>query len=142
MEAELLPEIRKIYEYHDWANHQILDAARRLNISEQEAELGGSFKNFIGTLKHILLVEFLFISRWQELPLRQVLEWRTIDQIRDTWLSLETERNKFLSDLEYRTASKIRVGGDTSLPHLHAGCYSPLIFFRSLTIVRAASTPL
>jgi hypothetical protein len=44
--------------------------------------------------------------------------------------------------LECRTVSKIRVGGDTSLPYLRAGCFSPPIYFRSLTIVRAASTPL
>ncbi len=66
----MLPEIRRIYEYHDWANHQVLDAASGLTDSELEAEIGGSFPTFIDTLRHILMVEFLFILRWQELPPR------------------------------------------------------------------------
>ena len=44
--------------------------------------------------------------------------------------------------LARRAVSKIRVGGDTSLPRLRAGCFFPLSYFRSLAIVRAASTPL
>lgn len=95
----MLSEIRKIYQYHDWANHQVLDAASLLTISEQQAELGGSFLSFMETLRHILRVEFLFINRWQELSSGQLPEWSTIDQIRNSWLSLEGKRNKFLSDL-------------------------------------------
>ena len=102
----MLPEIRKIYTYHDWANHQVLNAANLLDVSEQEAESGGSFKNFMETLKHILFVEFLFISRWQELPPRQIPEWETLTQISDTWSALETERHRFLSDLKETMLSK------------------------------------
>lgn len=97
MEAELLAEIRRIYDYHDWANHQVLEAAAKLTFSEQELALGGSFTSVIETLRHILLVEFLFIYRWQDLPVHQIPEWRTLDQIRESWLSLETERNKYFS---------------------------------------------
>jgi hypothetical protein len=45
MEAELLAEIRKIYDYHDWANHQVLEAATKLTISEQESE-----SDFVGVM--------------------------------------------------------------------------------------------
>jgi len=106
MEAELLSEIRKIYDYHDWANHQVVEAAAKLTFSEQESELGGSFTSLIETLRHILLVEFLFIRRWQDLPVHQIPEWRTLDQIRDSWLSLEAERNKFFSALENNRLSE------------------------------------
>lgn len=102
----MIKEIRKIYEYHDWANHKILDAASMLTVSEQEFDLGGSFSTFMKTLRHILLVEFLFISRWQELPLRKEPEWETIDQIRAVWQSIETERNEFLTSLNESSLSK------------------------------------
>jgi len=100
MEAKALAEIRKIYDYHDWANRQVLEAATTLTVSEQEMGLGGSFASLIETLRHILLVEFLFLRRWRGLPVHQIPEWETLDQIRDSWLSLEDERDQFLSALE------------------------------------------
>ncbi|MBN1567139.1 MAG: DinB family protein [Acidobacteria bacterium] len=109
----MLQNIRRIYEYHDWANHNVLDTASKLTISEQEVELGGSFSTFMETLRHILMVEFLFIRRWQELPPRQEPEWKTIDQMRDSWLAIETERNQFLSDLEETMLSKMIHYADT-----------------------------
>jgi uncharacterized damage-inducible protein DinB len=109
----LLQTIRRIYAYHDWANHNVLGTANELTISEQEAELGGSFSTYMETLRHILMVEFLFIRRWQELPPRQEPEWRTIDQMRDSWLSIETERNQFLSDLKETMLSKMIHYADT-----------------------------
>jgi uncharacterized damage-inducible protein DinB len=96
----LLQEIRTIYEYHDWANHQVLDAAGALTPSELNADIGGSFSTFMKTLTHILCVERLFIRRWRELPPLQAAEWETIGQIRDAWLSLEAERNEFLRSLD------------------------------------------
>jgi uncharacterized damage-inducible protein DinB len=100
MEVALLAEIVKIFEYHDWSNRQVLEAATQLSISEQESELGGSFASFIETLRHILLVEFLFIHRWQELEVHRIPEWATLDQMKESWLSLEVERNKFLAVLD------------------------------------------
>lgn len=101
----MLKEIRKIYEYHDWANHKILEAASALTTSEQESDLGGSFPTFMKTLRHILMVEFLFISRWKEQPPRKEPEWETIDQIRAVWQSIENERNEFLASLSERSLS-------------------------------------
>lgn len=95
----MLKEILGIYEYHDWANHKILETAGTLTASEQEFDLGGSFPTFMKTLRHILMVEFLFISRWKEQPPRKEPEWETIDQIRVVWQSIENERNEFLASL-------------------------------------------
>jgi uncharacterized damage-inducible protein DinB len=95
----LIEEIRQIYEYHDWANHKVLDSASMLSASEQNMNAGGSFPTFIEALRHILLVEFLFIHRWQGQPPRQEPEWDTIDQIRSIWHSIEIERNEYLSGL-------------------------------------------
>ena len=95
----MLKEIRKIYEYHDWANHKILDAASGLAVSDAEFDLGGSFSTFIKTLRHMVIVEFLFIDRWKQQPPREKLKWETIDQIRAVWCSIETERNEFLAGL-------------------------------------------
>jgi uncharacterized damage-inducible protein DinB len=96
----LLEEIRKIYEYHDWANHQVLNAARALTPSEQEADLGGSFPTFMMTLKHNLLVEALFIRRWQEQLPQAMPESKTINQLLTAWQSIEMERNAFLTKLK------------------------------------------
>ncbi len=84
----------------------VLDAASQLAIPEQEAQLGGSFSTFIETLRRLLTVEFLFLRRWQELPPQQEPEWRTMNQIRNSWLSIETQRNQFLLDLNEAMLSK------------------------------------
>jgi len=59
------------------------------------------------------MVKFLFIRRWQELPPRQDPEWKTMKQIRDSWLSIEEERNQFLSDLNEPMLSKSIQYADT-----------------------------
>jgi uncharacterized damage-inducible protein DinB len=104
----LLKEIRKIYEYHDWANHKILEAVSELTASERESDLGGSFPTIMKTLRHILKVEFLFISRWKEQLPRKEPEWETIDQIRAAWQSIENERNEFLTSLSESSLSRER----------------------------------
>jgi hypothetical protein len=45
LETELLLEISKMCAYHDWANHQVLDAASMLNVSEQDRIFAVSFFN-------------------------------------------------------------------------------------------------
>jgi uncharacterized damage-inducible protein DinB len=101
----MLEEIRKIYEYHDWANKKILDAANALTSAEREIDLGGSFSTFMKTLSHIVMVEFLFIGRWKQQPPREQPEWETLDQISSVWQSIETERNEFLAGLSERSLS-------------------------------------
>lgn len=102
----MLKEIKKIYEYHDWANHKILEAASGLTPAEQGTDLGGSFSTFMKTLSHILLVEFLFINRWKEQQPRIKPERETIDQIRAAWQSIEIERNEFLASLSEGNLSR------------------------------------
>ena len=102
----MLKEIRKIYEYHDWANHKILEAASGLTAPDSEFDLGGSFSTFMKTLQHIVMVEFLFIDRWKQQPPRQKPKCETIDQIRAVWHSIETERNEFLAGLSERDLSR------------------------------------
>lgn len=103
---DLLKEIRRIYEYHDWANHKILEAASGLTAPEHGHDLGGSFSTFMKTLRHILLVELLFISRWKEQQPRKEPEWKTIDEIRAVWMAMETERNEFLASLSESSLSR------------------------------------
>jgi uncharacterized damage-inducible protein DinB len=102
----LLEEIGKVYEYHDWANHQVLDAAETLTLSDQEADLGGSFPTFMKTLKHNLLVEALFIRRWQEQLPQTMPKSEMIGQMRAVWRSIETERNAFMAGLKEKDLSK------------------------------------
>jgi uncharacterized damage-inducible protein DinB len=114
----LLREIKKIYEYHDWANRQILDAVETLTPSELGADLGGSFPTLMETLQHNLLVEALFIRRWQEQPPQAMPESETIGQIRTVWQSIELERNAFLAGLPESDLSKTICYFDTRGRHV------------------------
>ena len=53
------------------------------------------------------------LGELRKLPPQQEPEWGTINQIRDSWLSIETERNQFLLDLNETMLSKIIHYSDT-----------------------------
>jgi uncharacterized damage-inducible protein DinB len=96
----MLDMIRQEYEYHDWANHQILDVARGLDQAQLQANLGGSFNSLMKTLSHILLVEMLFVKRLQKLPVDEVRAFETIEEIANAWRQVETERSLILEQME------------------------------------------
>jgi uncharacterized damage-inducible protein DinB len=91
--------IETVFEYHDWANRQFVAAARSLPDAELERELGGSFKTYLKTLRHILFVELLFLGRWQGTEGGTGVRLDTVEEIAAAWERLEEERRVFLYTL-------------------------------------------
>ena len=63
-----LDQIRALYEYNEWANGHVIDAARRLDGDDLRRELGASFASVQGNLAHILAAQNLWLSRWTGSP--------------------------------------------------------------------------
>jgi uncharacterized damage-inducible protein DinB len=58
-------DFRGLYDYNSWANHRTLEACAALNDEQFTRDLHSSFRSVRDTLAHILLVEWLWLERWQ-----------------------------------------------------------------------------
>ncbi|BDG61214.1 diguanylate cyclase [Caldinitratiruptor microaerophilus] len=57
--------IRTLYEYNEWANRRVLSVARLLDPEAFTRDLGSSYRSVQGTLRHIMDIEALWLSRWK-----------------------------------------------------------------------------
>jgi uncharacterized damage-inducible protein DinB len=58
-------EIKQLFDYSEWANAQMLDAAARLTAEEFTRDLGNSFPSVRDTLAHVLFAEWVWLRRWK-----------------------------------------------------------------------------
>ena len=56
--------IRGLYEYNEWANGHVLDAAGRLSEEEFSRAQGASFDSVEGNLAHIMGAQVNWLARW------------------------------------------------------------------------------
>jgi uncharacterized damage-inducible protein DinB len=85
---------RRLYDYNSWANHRTLEACAALNDEQFTRDLHSSFRSVRDTLAHILLVEWLWLERWQgrspdKFP--PATDFPTLESVRRRWA--EVERN-------------------------------------------------
>ncbi len=97
-----LQDIRYLYEYTNWANHLILDAAEAVSVEEQLRDRGVSHQSMHGTLLHMLFAEWVWLARWNgnspSTPLR-ANEFPDLASIRNYWQQIEAEYASFLASL-------------------------------------------
>src|SRR6202046_989329 len=62
MNAEDFP---RLYDYNSWANHRTLDACAPVSEEQFTRDLHSSFRSVRDTLTHIMLVEWLWLRRWE-----------------------------------------------------------------------------
>ncbi len=59
-----LEQIRALYEYNEWANNHVLQAASGLGEEELGREMGASFGSIQGNLVHTVGAQILWLARW------------------------------------------------------------------------------
>ncbi len=98
----MIPELRRIFDYHDWATDQVLAAAETCSEADLRREIGGSFPSVLTTLAHIARVEWLFIRRWKELATADVVAacLDSAGQVSATLRAVRAERREFLLPLD------------------------------------------
>ncbi|HEX8163270.1 MAG TPA: DinB family protein [Pyrinomonadaceae bacterium] len=67
-------DARELFEYDEWANGLVLDAAARLSDGEFTRGLGNSFPSVRDTLVHLLHAEWVWLRRWRGESPRVVLD--------------------------------------------------------------------
>ncbi len=95
-------DIRYLYDYTNWANHLILDAAAAISVEEQMRDRGVSHQSMHGTLLHMLFAEWVWLARWKgsspAAPLRAE-DFPDLASIRNYWQQIEAEYADFLASL-------------------------------------------
>src|SRR5437899_12075137 len=56
--------IRGLYEYNEWANNHVLEAASALTEEEFSERRGASFESVEGNLAHVMGAQVVWLERW------------------------------------------------------------------------------
>lgn len=91
-----------LFDYTNWANRLILDAAETVSVEEQLRDRGVSHQSIHGTLLHMLFAEWVWLARWNgSSPTTHLRaeEFPDLASIRNYWRQIEAERADFLASL-------------------------------------------
>jgi uncharacterized damage-inducible protein DinB len=98
-----LETLRELYEFNYWARDRQLEACAALKSEEFLRPMGNSFPSVRDTLEHLLVVEWIWLERWQGRSptpeARRAFEaqkYESIDAIREAWKSIEKGVRDFL----------------------------------------------
>lgn len=97
-----LADLNELYDYNEWANGRILDAAAELSDRELWKDLGSSFPSVGATMVHLLAAEWVWVSRCEGTSPRSMPDgWPggTVGDLRDRWKDVQERQRAFLGTL-------------------------------------------
>ncbi len=97
-----LKDIRYLFDYTEWANHKVLDAAEGLTAEQQKQDFKISHESVHGTLVHMAGAEWIWLERWHGTSHSVIWkgdDFADIPSIRARWQQIESERRAFLEGL-------------------------------------------
>ena len=97
-----LDDIRKLFDYTEWANHLVLDAAGRLTEDQRRHDFKVSHGSIHGTLTHMAGAEWIWLERWHGRSHSVIWtggDFADISELRERWRQLESERRALLDEL-------------------------------------------
>jgi uncharacterized damage-inducible protein DinB len=98
-----------LYDYHYWANAQMIQACEALTLDQWTQPLGHSWESVHGLLTHMLAAETIWLARWQgQSPktLRQPEEFPTLADIRQAWTQVESKIREFIRQCDDERLSR------------------------------------
>ena len=152
-----LDDIKRLFDYTEWANHLALDAVEQLSVEQQQHDFKISHGSIHGTLAHMAGAEWIWLERWRGTSptgLWQAGDFADIAAIRSRWSGIETERRAFVAglnddgmarDLSFRllngTADTLPLGGQMQHVVNHATLHRGQIvgMIRQLGVVPPAT---
>ena len=105
-----LEQIHALYEYNEWANGHVLEAASGLSQEELGRELGASFGSVQGNLQHIASAQAVWLARWtgsQPVPPPQPEEGRVLNAIREAFQASHEGLRSFVESLNEDRPSQV-----------------------------------
>ena len=100
-----LADIRRIYDYADWASERMLAAIAALTEEQQTRDIVSSFPNIRATLAHIVGAEWLWLQRLNGVSPGAPPEWvasGSVAQLAERAAAIAAERRALLERLDER----------------------------------------
>jgi uncharacterized damage-inducible protein DinB len=97
---DLTAYLPQLYDYHYWANHLVMAAARALPEEQAQRDLGHSWGSLHGILLHMMNSEWIWLRRWQGESPRAFMspaDFATLAAVQAYWVKLEVEVRLFIS---------------------------------------------
>jgi uncharacterized damage-inducible protein DinB len=97
-----IEDIRKLFDYTEWANELVLDAAEALTPAQQKHDFKISHGSIHGTLVHMAAAEWVWLERWQggaPTQLWPAEQYADVPAIRARWREIVANRRDFLDGL-------------------------------------------
>jgi uncharacterized damage-inducible protein DinB len=98
-----LQVIRGLYDYNEWANNHVLEAASKLSKEEFSCKQGASFDSIEGNLAHIMGAQVIWLERWtggsNPRPVVEFQTMRGLPAIREAFATSHDGLHTFVSSL-------------------------------------------
>lgn len=124
-----LSDIRRLFDYTEWANDLAMDAANRLTEGNLRRDVGVSHQSIFGTLLHIAGVEWIWLERWNGRSPAKDEAWSMwtpqscadLATLTNRWSEVVDRRAQFITNIdEDRLAAelpfKLLSGDPSSMP--------------------------
>ena len=95
-------DFRLLYDYNSWANHRTLDACAALTEEQFTRDMGSSFRSVRDTLAHLMLVEWIWLERWNgRAPsgYPPSTDFPNLNTVRTRWAEIERDLLKYIASL-------------------------------------------
>lgn len=121
-----LTDIRHLFDYTEWANALVMDAAAKLSDENLRRDFGISHESIFGTLLHMAGAEWIWLERWQGRSPAKAEAWSLwttescvdLPALNERWQEIVDRRAQLISELdEQRLAADLAfklLSGDPS----------------------------
>jgi uncharacterized damage-inducible protein DinB len=95
-------DFRLLYDYNSWANHRTLDACAALTEEQFTRDMGSSFRSVRDTLAHLMLVEWIWLERWNGRAPSSYppsTDFPNLNAVRARWAEIELDLLKYIASL-------------------------------------------
>ena len=110
--------VRGLYEYNEWANGHVLEAASQLTEDEFSRKQGASFDSVEGNLAHIVGAQIVWLQRWtggaNPKPVLEYQKLRGLSSIRETFARSHGELRSFVESLTEERLEKVLAYRDSA----------------------------
>ena len=103
-----LSDIKRLFDYTEWANNLAMDAADRLGDESLRRDFGISHKSIFGTLVHMAGADWIWLERWNGRSPNRDEAWSLwstdscvdLAMLNERWTKLADDRARFVSELD------------------------------------------
>ena len=105
-----IQDLKTLLDFHYWALHRALDAARQLTPEQFTRDLGSSFKSIRDTMAHLYSAEWAWYQRWHGTSPTAHLsfdQFPDVASVREAWAAQEKKMRAFLESLAEADVTRI-----------------------------------